>query len=164
MTTTFLALAENSIQLVPDGTLILHIALILVMVSVLNATLFKPINKILSNREARTGGRSQEAHKILQSVEEKLSGYERSLREARGEGYRLLEQERAQAMRQRQSELDAAREDINRLMNKEKGAILEQVTDARATLEQDARRVARSIGTQILGRPVGNGTSPNIPA
>ena len=159
---TFLALAENSIQLVPDGTLFLHIALILVMVSVLNATLFKPINRILRNREARTGGRSHEAHEIMHSVEEKLSNYERSLREARSEGYRLLEEERAQSMRQRQSRLDAAREEVNRLLKQEKDAIFEQAAAARATLDQDARRVAREIGTQILGRPVGNGTSPSV--
>jgi len=42
-----LGFAENSIQLVPDGTLLLHILIILVMVYVLNATLFKPINRIL---------------------------------------------------------------------------------------------------------------------
>ncbi len=159
---TFLALAENSIQLVPDGTLILHIALILVMVSVLNAIFFKPIGRILSNREARTGGRSQQAHEIMQRVGEKLSNYERSLREARVEGYRLLEQERALSMRQRQLSLDAARESINRLVNKEKGEIFEQSADARRTLEQEARRVAYRIGTQILGRPVGNGTSPSL--
>ncbi|MBA3442771.1 MAG: hypothetical protein H0T92_23220 [Pyrinomonadaceae bacterium] len=159
---TFLALAENSIQLVPDGTLILHIALILVMVSILNAIFFKPIGRILSNREACTGGRSQQAHEIMQRVGEKLSNYERSLREARVEGYRLLEQERALSMRQRQLSLDAARESINRLVNKEKGEILEQSADARRTLEQEARRVAYQIGTQILGRPVGNGTSPSL--
>ena len=62
---TFLAFAENSIQLVPDGTLILHIVIILVMVFVLNATLFKPINRILEEREKRTRGRSGEAQDIL---------------------------------------------------------------------------------------------------
>jgi hypothetical protein len=46
-----LGFAENSIQLVPDGTLILHVIIILVMVYVLNATLYKPINKILESRE-----------------------------------------------------------------------------------------------------------------
>ena len=48
-----LGLAENPIQLVPDGTLILHVLIILVMVYVLNATLFKPINKILAARDER---------------------------------------------------------------------------------------------------------------
>ena len=52
----FLALAENSIQLVPDGTIFLHIALILLMIWVLNRTLFKPVNRILETRERMTGG------------------------------------------------------------------------------------------------------------
>ena len=40
-----LGFAEDSIQLVPDGTLVLHVIIILVMVYVLNATLFKPIKR-----------------------------------------------------------------------------------------------------------------------
>ena len=63
-----LGLAENSIQLVPDGTLILHVIIILVMVYVLNATLFKPINQILESREKRTRGRLSEAQEVMKSV------------------------------------------------------------------------------------------------
>ena len=44
-------LAEASIQLVPDATLLLHLVLVVVMVFVLNRTLLKPINDILSERE-----------------------------------------------------------------------------------------------------------------
>ena len=40
-----LALAEGSIQLVPEGTVFFHIAVIILMVYVLNATLFRPINR-----------------------------------------------------------------------------------------------------------------------
>src|SRR4051812_41815228 len=101
----FLAFAENSIQLVPDGTLFLHIAIILVMVFVLNRTLFKPINRILEERERRTRGRSGEARGILQRVDEKAESYERALREARAEGYRLMEHDRAEAMSERQLRL-----------------------------------------------------------
>src|SRR5215213_2651401 len=93
----FLGLAENPV-LVPDGTIILHIIIILVMVYVLNATLFRPINRILEERERRTRGRSGQAKGIILQVEEKLASYERSLREARSEGYRLMEQGRAEAM------------------------------------------------------------------
>src|SRR5918993_3977549 len=102
---TLMAFAENSIQLVPDGTLFLHIVIILLMVFVLNATLFKPINRILEERERRTRGRSGEAHDILQRVEEKLAHYEQTLREARAGGYRLMEQERSTAMGERQAKL-----------------------------------------------------------
>src|SRR3954468_21021812 len=115
-----LAFAENSIQLVPDGTLIFHIVLILLMVFILNATLFKPINRILEEREKRTRGRSGEAHDILQRVDESLVRYERTLRAARAEGYRLLEQQRAEAMTERQAQLNAVRAEISQLIAEQK--------------------------------------------
>src|ERR1700757_3789194 len=95
-----LGLAENSIQLVPDGTLILHVIIILVMVYVLNATLYKPINQILAAREKRTRGRMTEAQEIIQSVTDKIGEYERSLRRARAEAYAQTEAERAAAMKE----------------------------------------------------------------
>jgi F-type H+-transporting ATPase subunit b len=150
----FLAFAENSIQLVPDGTLFLHIALILLMVFILNATLFKPINRILEERERRTQGRSGSARGILKDVEEKMSLYERTLREARAEGYRLMEQERATAMRERQIKLEALKEEVARSIAEQKEEINAQVEQARASLKDESLRMAAEIGAHILHRPV----------
>jgi F-type H+-transporting ATPase subunit b len=158
---TFVAFAENSIQLVPDGTLFLHIIIILVMVFVLNATLFKPINRILEEREKRTRGRSGEAHDILRRVEEKMAQYERTLREARGEGYRQMEQERASAVSERQARLSAVRDEVNRSIGEQKETIRAQVEEARATLDQEARRLAAEIGSQILHRPISDAVARN---
>ena len=151
---TLVAFAENSIQLVPDGTLFLHILIILVMVFVLNATLFKPINRILEERERRTRGRSGEAHDILQRVEEKMTLYERTLREARAAGYQLMEQERVAALSERQTKLDAVKNEISRSVMGQKEEIHAQVEEARATLDKEARRIAAEIGSQILHRPI----------
>jgi F-type H+-transporting ATPase subunit b len=151
---TFVAFAENSIQLVPDGTLFLHIIIILIMVFVLNATLFKPINRILEEREKRTHGRSSEAQDILLRVEEKMTRYEHTLREARSKGYRLMEQERAKAISERQARLSAARSEINQSVIEQKEAIQGQAEEIRATLEREARRLATEIGSQILRRPI----------
>ncbi len=158
----FLAFAENSIQLVPDGTIFLHIAIILIMVLVLNATLFKPINRILAERERRTRGRSGEAHDILQRVEEGLSNYERTLREARAEGYRLMEQERAKAMSERQSKLGAVREEIGSSVAEQKETIRAQSEEAHQTLERDSRQIAAQIGAHILHRPVSETTISSV--
>jgi F-type H+-transporting ATPase subunit b len=148
----FLALAENSIQLVPDGTLFLHIALIILMVFVLNATLFRPINKVLEERERRTRGRSGEAQDILGRVESGLRQYETSLREARLEGYQLLEAQRAEALSARQAKLSALREDLHSLVEEQKSLILAQADAARNTLAGDAQRLAAEIRNQVLGR------------
>jgi len=149
-----LGFAENSIQLVPDGTLILHIIIILVMVWLLNLTLYKPINQILANREKRTRGRMTEAEEISQSVSQKLSEYERALRQARGEAYAQTEAQRAEAMKERQQKLNEMREQMAQSVAQEKKTIEQQATEARATLEDESRRIAAEIGGRLLNRPI----------
>ena len=149
-----LGFAENSIQLVPDGTLILHVFIILVMVYVLNATLFKPINQILASREKRTRGRLTEAEEIMESVGQKLSDYERSLRQARGEAYALTEAQRTEAMKDRQQKLNEMRAQLSQSIAHEKEIIQRQAAEARTTLEAESHRIAREIGSRVLSRPI----------
>ena len=151
-----LGFAENSIQLVPDGTLILHVIIILVMVWILNKTLYKPINRILEAREKRTRGRMSEAQEILTDVGEKVSNYERQLRQARAEGYALAEQERTAAMQERQGKLNEMRQKLSESIAQEKQTIQTQVEEARVTLEAESRRIAQEIGERVLDRPVGS--------
>ena len=149
-----LGLAENSIQLVPDGTMLLHILLILLMVFVLNATLFKPINRILQARDRRTRGREGEAQEILDSLSGKLSEYERKLREARAEAYLMVERERTAALEERQKKLHEMREQLSESTAQEKDVIRKQADEARETLEVEARRIAGEIGSRVLNRPL----------
>ena len=152
-----LGFAENSIQLVPDGTLILHVIIILVMVWILNKTLYKPINRILEAREKRTRGRMSEAQEILTDVGEKVSNYERQLRQARAEGYALAEQERTAAMQERQGKLNEMRQQLSESLAQEKQTIQTQVEEARVTLDSESRRIAREISERVLDRPMGGG-------
>lgn len=152
-----LGFAENSIQLVPDGTLILHVIIILVMVWLLNITLYKPINQILANREKRTRGRMSEAEEISQSVSQKLSEHQRSLRQARAAAYALSEAERAAAMKDRQAQLNAMREELAQSIAQEKKTIEQQAAEARAALEVESRGIAREIGSRVLNRPLSDG-------
>jgi F-type H+-transporting ATPase subunit b len=149
-----LGFAENSIQLVPDGTLILHVIIILVMVYVLNATLFKPINKILESREKRTRGRLSEAQEIMKGVKEKLAEYEGSLRQARSEAYARSESQRAEAMMERQRRVNEMRSQLAASIATEKEAIQEQAVQARASLEVESRLIARDISSRVLNRSV----------
>ena len=136
----------------PDGTIVLHIAIIITMVFVLNKLLFKPINNILEERERRTRGRSGEARETIRRVEESLANYENSLRKARAEGYRLLEQKQAEAFGERQQKISLVRQEVEQQVEGEKGAIRAQAGVARATLEGEAARIAAGISSQILGR------------
>lgn len=146
-----LASAE-SIQLVPDGTLVIHIAIIITMVFILNKLLYSPVNRALDEREGRTRGRSKEAHEIIRRVEDNLIRYEDSLRKARAEGYRLLEQQQVKALDERQQKIASVRKDVEELIGQEQGRIQAEADEARVTLEDEARRVAATISSQILRR------------
>lgn len=149
----FLAFAE-SIQLVPDGTIFLHIAIILLMIFILNRTLFRPFNRVLEEREKHTAGRSGEARGVLQRVEESLNRYERTLREARAESYRLLERQQAEAAGERLQKVGLVKKEVGDLIEGQKREIQAQADEARASLEGEARRVAATVSAQILGRSV----------
>src|SRR5690349_14856724 len=107
-------LAEAAIQLVPDGTLLLHVLMVAVMVFILNRTLLKPINEILAEREKQISGRLKEAEALASETDEKLRRYHATLRDARAEGYRLLEKERAAGLKEKDEKVRLYREEMSK--------------------------------------------------
>jgi F-type H+-transporting ATPase subunit b len=146
----FLAFAENSIQLVPDGTIFFHIALILLMIWVLNRTLFKPINRILETRERMTGGSFGETVEVLKQTDQKLAQYETTLREARAAGYSMIENTRRESLAQRQLQITEVKEEVDSQIAGEKAALNRQVEQVRQNLASDARVLAERITAQVL--------------
>ena len=144
-----LAFAE-SIQLFPDGTIFIHIALILLMIWVLNRTFFKPINRVIESREKLKGGRGGEAEEILKDVSEKQAKYSQELLAARSEGYALIEQERFAAVESRQMALAEAKAETANAVASGKQQIAEQATAAKAIIAKEAEAMAEKISTNIL--------------
>jgi len=144
-----LAFAE-SIQLFPDGTLFIHIALILLMIWVLNRTFFRPINRVIKSREKHAGGKNGEAETILKEVTEKQAIYNRSILDARGKGYELIEKQRAEAIAAREKKIADAKEETARMLESQKTELQEQTSRARATIAADANDLADKISANIL--------------
>ena len=146
-------LAEASIQLVPDGTLLLNLLMVGVMVFVLNRTLLKPINKILAEREKQVEGSIEEAKLLSAETEEKVKQYNATLREARGEGYRLLEKERAAALKEKDEKIRLYREDMSKKVADQVEKTRQQEDKVREELESQAAAIGDLISSQILRRP-----------
>ena len=145
-------LAEASIQLVPDGTLLLHLVLVVVMVFVLNRTLLKPINDILSEREKQITGRLKEAEVMAAESEEKLKKYNDTLREARAAGYRLLEKERAEGLKEKEQQLRQHRDELSKKVSSQVDQIRKQEQAVKGELEAQAATIGNLISSQILRR------------
>jgi F0F1-type ATP synthase membrane subunit b/b' len=146
-------LAETSIQLVPDGTLLLHLFVVGVMVIVLNRTLLKPINQILAEREKQIAGRLKEAETMAAETNDKFRKYDEVLHDARAEGYRLLEKERAAALKEKEEKLRLYREQMSKEVAAQVQTTRKQQESVKGELESQATAIGNLISSQILRRP-----------
>ena len=143
-------LAFAGIQLVPDGTLFIHIALILLMIWVLNRTFFRPINRIIESRAKFEGGRNIEAESILASAAEKRSAFSRAMLETRDAGYQLIEKERAAAVAARTEKINNAKASATALLAGEKEQLESDTAEARAAIAAEAEQLADKITATIM--------------
>lgn len=124
----------------------------LALVWILNRTLFQPVLRVLDERERRTRGFESEARAILAECEHKLSYYEDVLRRTRAEGYRLIEQRRQQALRERDRIIAETKREMTEAVRQAKEQLRGQVTEAKHHLEADAVRLAQDIIGTVVGR------------
>lgn len=140
----------DTIQLFPDGTIFIHIALILVMIWVLNRTLYRPINEVLESREKNKGGHSSEAVTLLKNVEEKEARYHREMLETRSKGYEMIEKEQKKAADAREKKLAEAKAETAAKFEQGKADLEKQASDARASISTEAEKMAEGIAANIL--------------
>ena len=150
-------LASGNSILSVDGSFLFIFLLIVLLIFVLNRTLFSPINLILEERERLGVGRSLEAQRMLKEAEERTRNYESQIRAARAAAYQQIEARRRELKARRLELLAAARKDAEAELAKARVEIAAQATAARSTLEHDAREMAANISVQLLRRPVAPG-------
>jgi F0F1-type ATP synthase membrane subunit b/b' len=145
-------LAEASIQLVPDGTLLLHLLIVGIMVFVLNRTLLKPVNQILAEREKLIAGRRAEAESMATERQDKLQKYNDALHDARVDGYKLLEKERAAALKEKEEKIRAYRDEMSKAVKAQVEATRKQEQTVKSELEVQAATMGELISAQVLHR------------
>lgn len=150
-----LALAESVLSI--DGSFLFIFISILLLIFILNRTLYKPINQVLNERERLGAGRIGEARQMLAEYEERLKRYESQLREARGGAYQRLESGRREAALERQRMIAEVKNETTAQIDAAKQEIARQATDAKRNLENEARAMAATISSQILRRPISAG-------
>lgn len=147
-----LLLAENILAI--DGSFLFVFISILLLVFILNATLFRPLNKVLEDREKMSGGASHEARDLIKEYEKKVMLYEDGIRNARHEAYQYAESQRHEALAVRQDLIAEAKAEATAQIEAAKQEIANQAAAARVGLEKEAMAMAAKVSTSILHRPV----------
>jgi F-type H+-transporting ATPase subunit b len=145
--------AEGGLQIIPDlSRLIPLLILFVVLVPILNALLFRPLLRVLDEREQRIDGARTRAAELSRQAAELVARHDEAIRQARelahGEQVRHVEQARSQhhatvgeARRQAEQQITTARIDIARVAE-----------SARTALGAEAQQLAREIAARLLGR------------
>jgi F-type H+-transporting ATPase subunit b len=150
---TFASAAEGGLVLVPDPRLLIAlIVFFVVLIAPANALVFKPLLRVLDERDARTAGTRARAERLEQEASAILARYEQAVRETREESERsrraLLTEVRAEAQR----EIGGARRDAEGRLEAARGEIGSALASARGSLRGQAQDLASQAASQVLGR------------
>ena len=137
-----------------DGTLLLQIANFLVLLLVLNLILFKPIRKILSQREEEMSSRQKTIDDYLDRAEMSEKGIEEGKVQARKEGYTSKEALKAQGLEEEKGILQEAGAGVEKKLGAAKKEIEAKIEAARETLEGQIASFSDELAQKILGRSI----------
>ena len=140
----------ESIQLFPDGTIFIHVAIVLFMIWALNRTFFRPINRVIESREKFKNIEGGEAGSIEAEAAEKEGHYNRELLEARNEGYALIEEQHKKLVRAREKKLAETKAETDEKISAAKGEIEKGAAEARAAIDSQAEKLADRIAATVL--------------
>ena len=98
-------------------------------------------------------GRLREAEALAAESQEKLKKYNDTLREARTAGYKLLEKERAEGLKDKEQKLRQSRDELSNEVSAQVDQIRKQEQSVKSELEGQAATIGNLISSQILRRP-----------
>jgi len=136
-------------------TVLIHLVFFLVMVFlVLNPLLFKPILRVIDERESRVDGNLEAAEKARKSSDQLKGDYEQQMEEARKEAIKEKEKIKKAALQEEEQIVVAAREKAGNLVADMREKIAAEYNQAKGSLQAEAEEMGRQIAGKILGRPV----------
>ncbi|MBI4483706.1 MAG: ATP synthase F0 subunit B [Acidobacteria bacterium] len=138
----------------PDVSVAAVLIVFLLTLVALNRLLFKPLFRTLEERDRATDGLLKESHKTLEHYTEQFERYRAAVREGKGQGYKLQEAVRGEALRERAVLLQRAKAEAEAAVGDAKVQLREQVASAKRTLEQEVRDLAGSVARNILRRDI----------
>jgi F-type H+-transporting ATPase subunit b len=142
-----------------DSSIIPAIIIFLALIAALNYILFKPLARILAERESRTAGLMAKAQEKTDHQLHLFQQYQASIKNARMEGYRRQEQLRAEGMKKRAEVLAQSRKVSEQMIQESRDSLHSQVEAAKQQLALDAQEIARRIASSILERSVAGASS-----
>jgi F-type H+-transporting ATPase subunit b len=128
------------------------ILLLIVLHFYLKAMLFRPLQKMLSQREALTAGARRAAEASLAAAERKAEDYEAKFRDARAEVYREQEETRRVWIEDQAKQIAAGQARTAETLAAARKQMEVEKASAKASLVDTSAAMADKIATTVLAR------------
>jgi F-type H+-transporting ATPase subunit b len=137
-----------------NATLLIQLANFLLLMFLLNRILFRPMLRLLAERQARTEGRRQKAAQLEADAQAVWEDYQKRLQEAKADADRVRTQLVRQGEAQRDKSLATAAAEAEKAVAQIRARVRAEADDARKSLNSQADRLAAAVAERILGRTV----------
>ncbi|HNR52841.1 MAG TPA: ATP synthase F0 subunit B, partial [Deltaproteobacteria bacterium] len=126
----------------------------LLLMFILNKILYKPILKVLDERDARIVGGQEKAKKLLEESQSILKSYNDKLYSAKIDAMTVKNTSRKQAVDQANMIIEDARRNAETIVLNVQKEMAEEIERVKKELEPELGVMAGTIAQQILGRKV----------
>jgi len=141
-------------EVFPNWTFVPIVLFLMILTYILNRTFFRPIQKTLDERTSRIDGARREAEEIRKSSQERLSDFDRRMRDARREADQQMAQAKNEALSDKNRLISERRSEVEKMITEAQHDLREKTESARRQLQQQADAFAYQIASHILNRQV----------
>jgi len=139
---------------IPDLSVFWVVFFVLILSVILNGVFFKPLLRVMHEREAAIQSARALADQSAAKAEKATAEFESRLRTAQTDVYRELDEKRRVALEQRTALLTETRKEAEAQVASARQTLARDVEEARARLRLEADELGSAVAERILGRRV----------
>lgn len=143
-----------SLALDLDFTYVLVLALLLLPLIILNTLVFSPFMKLFAERHERLEGAIKRANERLDEAEVKAKLFEEKIQVATARGIEVRNKIRGDAQKDMNARIEAERTKVQAKTDAAVAEIRQAKESALKDVDGEARRLAESTASKLLGRGI----------
>jgi F-type H+-transporting ATPase subunit b len=140
--------------IIPDWTLILQIVNFIVLIFILNAVCYKPIRKILIERNKKIQGFEQDIDGLKGEAAESDQNFQAKIGEAKMKGFQQQEALKESAEEEEKRLIEEIHQKAQADLEAVRAQIAKDAEGAKASLQAQVQAFSAAIAEKILGRAV----------
>ncbi|MEE9121469.1 MAG: ATP synthase F0 subunit B [Syntrophobacteria bacterium] len=138
----------------PDITLVIQMINFLILLFVLNLILFRPIRKIIKERNGIVENFNSDIASLTDEAQASMEEFEEKVLEARKEGMGKVQSMKDEGERAEVELIEATTQEVQAKIEEARKKVASDIQDARTELQKQVQTFSVAVTEKILGRSI----------